>query len=214
MLALKYASKNVAINSIYGKTTVPYAVSLLKLARYVYPRERDLDKEYSSEGLSILKDSLGTKSLTYTKYLLEYAWRQYNYNLIPEACSILKDAAEEKYNGDELYFGYLYYSYAHFLKGLEEIEQAIIYDKKAESFFNEKSMWSDDYYTLTLIDLALLCVPNVDESINYLTKAKENTEKNKGKESIEYLNVILDFSYIYKAVGQFDKALEYLLEKR
>lgn len=209
MLALKYASKNVTINSIYGKTTVPYAVSLLKLARYVYPIERDLDKEYSSEGLSILKDSLGTKSSTYTKYLLEYAWRQYNYNLIPEACSILKDAAEEKYNGDELYLGYLYYSYAHFLSRFDDNDNATLYAKKAESFFIEKEMWADDYYPQTLIDLALLCAPDIEESEVYLTKAKDVIERYKGKESIDYLNVILDFSYAYKAVNQLDKALEY-----
>lgn len=208
-LALEYAGKNVAINSINGKNTIPYAVSILKLARYVYPTEREYDKQLSCEGLSILKDSLGTKSSTFTKYLLEFAWRQYKYNLIQEACDILKDAAEENYNGDEFYLGYLYYSYAHFLEGAERSEEARRYAKKAESFFNEKRMWSDDYYALTLIDLALLSSPNVEESISYLTKAKNVTELYKGKESIDYLNVILDFSNFYKSIGQLDDALDY-----
>lgn len=209
MLALKYASKNVAINSIYGKTTTPYAVSILKLARYVYPSERDYDKELSYEGLSILKDSLGAKSSTYTKYLLEYAWRQFNYGLYQEACSVLKEAAEVKYNGDEFYLGFLYYSYAHFLSRIDDNDNATLYAKKAESFFIEKEMWADDYYPQTLIDLALLCAPDIEESEVYLTKAKDVIERYKGKESIDYLNVILDFSYAYKAVNQLDKTLEY-----
>ena len=209
MLALEYASKNVALNSIHGKTTVPYAVSLLKLARYVYPSEREYDKELSNNGLSILKDSLGAKSSTYTKYLLEYAWRQFDYGLIQESCNILKDAAEDNYNGDEFYLGYLYYSYAHFLSRFDDNDNAMLYAKKAESFFIEKEMWADDYYPQTLIDLALLCAPDIQESEVYLTKAKDVIEHYKGKESLDYLNVILDFSSAYKAVSQLDKALEY-----
>ncbi len=209
MLALEYASKNVTLNSLHGKTTVPYAVSLLKLARYVYPSERDYDKELSTKGLSILKDSLGAKSSSYTKYLLEYAWRQFNYGLYQEACSVLKEAAEDNYDGDEFYLGYLYYSYAHFLSRIDDNDNAMLYAKKAESFFIEKEMWADDYYPQTLIDLALLCAPNIEESEVYLAKAKDVIERYKGKESIDYLNVILDFSYAYKAVNQFDKALEY-----
>lgn len=209
MLALEYAGKNVALNSLHGKTTVPYAVSLLKLARYVYPSERDYDKELSNRGLSILKDSLGVKSSTYTKYLLEYAWRQFDYGLIQESCNILKAAAEDSYNGDEFYLGYLYYSYAHFLSRIDDNDKALLYANKAESFFIGKEMWADDYYPQTLIDLALLCAPDIEESEVYLNKAKDVIERYKGKESLDYLNVILDFSSSYKAVGQFDKALEY-----
>lgn len=206
--AQEYASKNIAINSILGEKTVPYAISILKYARYLYPREREEDKKYSNEGLMILKDSLGSKSSTYTKYLLEYAWRQYNYNQIQEACNTLKDAVEEKYNDADFFPGYLYSSYAHFLKDAKEYELAKKYAQKAESFFNEKKLFSDDYYVLTLRDLAFLSMADIDMSISFLKKARDITEKYKSKNCITYLDVLLDMSYIYRAYNQLEKAIE------
>ncbi len=207
--AQEYAAKNVEINSIVGKKTVPYAISTLKLARYIFPNEGDYDKELSMEGLSILQDSLGPKSSTYINYLLEYAWRQYKYDQLQEACTIVRNAAEDSYNGDEIYLGYLYYSCGHFFKEAEELQEARKYAQKAVTFYEEKGRCSDKYYPLALIDLAFLGAPDLEFTITYLTKAKESIEHYKGRETTEYLDVILDFSYVYRSAKQLDKALEY-----
>ncbi len=207
--AQDYALKNVAINNHWGKNSVPHAISIMKLSRYYVPEEKDEEKRNSLYGLSILKDSLGVKSPTFIKYLLEYAWRLYNYNQVNEACKIIQEASEEKYDGDEIYLGYLYYSYGHFLKDANYIELAKKYAHKAELSFIEQNRLSDDYYAKTLIDLSLLSVPNFDESVNYLIKAKKTIDDYKGKESIDYLNVLLDLSYIYRSHHNLDMALEF-----
>lgn len=207
--AIEFAAKNVAINSLLGKNTVSYAISILKLARYINPNERDYEKKLINEGLTILKDSLGVKSSTYTMFLLEYAWRLFNNDQIQEACNILKGAVEENYVGEEFYLGYLYYSYAHFLVNDQEKKYAKIYAMKAESFFEEKEMYSNGYYSQALRDLAFLSLPDIDEGIKYLNKAKDNIEQYKGRDCLEYLDVILDYAYIYEPIGQLDKALDY-----
>lgn len=209
-----YAAKNVAINSLYGKNTIPYAVSVLKQARYIYPNEREVDDKLSSEGLSIIKDSLGVKSSTYTKFLLEYAWRQFNFNRIQEACNIVKNVADEKFDGDEFFLGYLYYSYAHFLKEVGESDLAKTYASRAMTFFEEMQMYNDDYYLKTLTDLALLNFADQDVSISYLNKAKNIVVKNKGKNNIDYLDVLLNFSYIYRYNNQLEKALDYAIQAK
>lgn len=190
--AQEYASKNVAINrAVSGENSVLFAIALLKLARYLYPNDREIDNKMSKEGLSILKDSLGVKTSTYTKYLLEYAWRQFNLGQVQEACNTIKDAAEEKYDNGDFYLGYLYFSYAHFLKELEDENNALKFAKMAKLFFEEQEMYSNDYYPKTLIDLAYLSAPNHDVSLSYLTKAKKVIEKTKGKDCIDYLDVLL-----------------------
>ena len=209
-----YAKKNVMINSLHGKNTIAYAVSLLKEARFLYPNDREMDDEKSNEGLSILKDSLGAKSPTYTKYLLEYAWRQFNYNRIQEACSIVKDAAVENFTGDELFLGYLYYSYAHFLKEAEEFDLAKTYALKAISFYEEMRMYDDDNYLKSLTDLALLNIKDQEVFISNLNKAKDLVVKIKGKNSIDYLDVLLNFSYIYRYNNQFEEALDYAIQAK
>lgn len=207
--AREYASRNVAINGLFGNKTVPYAISVLKLSKYISLDEENKYKSLAEEGLAILKDSLGIKSPIYTKYLLEYAWRQYNSNQIQEACNIIKDVAEGGFISEDPLMGYLYYSYAHFLRDNGEIDKAREYAKKAEAFYDNHKLWSEDYYALTLKDLALLSAPTSNDRYNYINKARKNIEQYKGKESIEYLNVTLDISYAYRAVNQLDKALEY-----
>ena len=207
--AREYASRNVAINGLFGNKTVPYAISVLKLSKYISLDEENKYKSLAEEGLAILKDSLGIKSPIYTKYLLEYAWRQYNSNQIQEACNIIKDVAEGGFISEDPLMGYLYYSYAHFLRDNGEIDKAREYAKKAEAFYDNHKLWSEDYYALTLKDLALLSAPTSNDRYNYFNKARKNIEQYKGKESIEYLNVTLDISYAYRAVNQLDKALEY-----
>lgn len=208
--AQEYAQKNVAINrAVSGEKSVLSAIALLKLARYLYPNEREIDDNMSKDGLSILKDSLGVKSSTYIKFLLEYGWRQFNSGQIQEACNTVKVAAEKNYDDGDINLGYLYYSYAHFLKELEEEDKARKYAKMAESFFNEKEMWSDDYYTMTLIDLAYLCVPNKELSLSYLRKAKNIVEEIKGKDCIDYLDIILNIASFYRATSQLKEALDY-----
>lgn len=207
--AREYASRNVAINGLFGNKTVPYAISVLKLSKYISLDEENKYKSLAEEGLAILKDSLGIKSPIYTKYLLEYAWRQYNSNQIQEACNIIKDVAEGGFISEYPLMGYLYYSYAHFLRDNGEIDKAREYAKKAEAFYDNHKLWSEDYYALTLKDLALLSAPTSNDRYNYINKARKNIEQYKGKESIEYLNVTLDISYAYRAVNQLDKALEY-----
>lgn len=207
--AREYASKNVAINSLFGNKTVPYAISVLKLSKYIPHNEEDEYKSLAEEGLAILKDSLGIQSPIYTKYLLGYAWRNYNSTQIQEACNIIKDVAEGGFVSDEPLLGHLYYSYAHFLFDNREIEKAREYAKKAEAFYDNHKLWSEDYYALTLIDLAFLSVPTSNDRFNYLNKARNNIEQYKGKESIDYLNITLDISYAYRGISQLDKALEY-----
>lgn len=207
--AREYASKNVAINSLFGNKTVPYAISVLKLSKYIPLNEEDEYKSLAEEGLAILKDSLGIQSPIYTKYLLGYAWRNYNSTQIQEACNIIKDVAEGGFVSDEPLLGHLYYSYAHFLFDNEEIEKAREYAKKAEAFYDNHMLWSEDYYALTLTDLAFLSVPTSNDRFNYLNKARNNIEQYKGKESIDYLNITLDVSYAYRGINQLDKALEY-----
>ncbi len=48
-----------------------------------------------------------------------------------------------------------------------------------------------------------------DKLINKLTKDKNTIEKSNSKESIDYLDVLLNLSYAYRSVNQLDKALEY-----
>lgn len=207
--AREYASKNVAINSLFGNKTVPYAISVLKLSKYISLKEDDKYKSLAEEGLAILKDSLGTQSPIYTKYLLGYAWRLFNSNQIQEACNIIKDVAEGGFVSDEPLLGHLYYSYAHFLFENGVIEKAREYAKKAESFYDNHKLWSEDYFALTLTDLAFLSAPTSNERFNYLNKARNIIEQYKGKESIDYLNITLDISYAYRGINQLDKALEY-----
>lgn len=208
--AQEYAKKNVAINrALSGEKSVLSAIALLKLARYLYPNEREIDDNMSKDGLSILKDSLGVESSTYIKFLLEYGWRQFYSGQIQEACNTVKVAAEKNYDDGDINLGYIYYSYAHFLKELEEEDKARKYAKMAESFFNEKEMWSDDYYTMTLIDLAYLCVPNPELSLSYLRKAKNIVEKLKGKDCIDYLDIIFNIASFYRATNQLEEALDY-----
>ena len=207
--AQEYALKNVSINSLMGEKSVLYAVALLKYARYLSPTDRKEDEELSNEGLSILKDSLGAKSSTYTKYLLEYAWRQFNSNQIQEACNTVKDVAEERYDGDESFLGYIYYSYAHFLKQANDIEMSEKYAQQAKSFFENMQMTDDVYYLKTLTDLALLNISNRDIAINYLIKVKTTLEKNNGKNSIDYLDVLLNIAYVYRYNNRLEEALDY-----
>lgn len=207
--AQEYALKNVAINSLMGKKSVIYAVALLKYARYLSPTNRKEDDEMSNEGLSILRDSLGPKSSTYTKYMLEYAWRQFNSNQILEACNTVKDVAEEKYDGDDFLGGYVYYSYSHFLKQANDTEMSIKYALKAKTFFENMQRIDDVYYLKTLTDLALLNISNRDVAINYLNKVKTTLEKNDGKNSIDYLDVLLNIAYVYRYNNKLEEALEY-----
>lgn len=206
-MAICYAEKNVSINRKFGDTSVPYAISLLKLARY--EKKIIANDAITTKGLAILKDSLGTKSSIYINYLLESAWRRFVNNQIQEACDMVKDIADNNYNGEESYLGYLYYSYAHFLKGAEERELAIEYGKKAEFIFTEREMWSDDYYSKTLMDLGILCASSQEVSLNYLNKAKQNIEKYKGKDCMDYLDVLLDLAYLFRATNRFEEALNY-----
>ena len=206
--AREYASRNVAINGLFGNKTVPYAISVLKLSKYISLDEENKYKSLAEEGLAILKDSLGIHSPIYTKYLLGHAWRHYNSNQIQEACNIIKDVAEGGYDGDDPLLGHLYYSYAHFLRDNGEIEKAREYAKKAEAFYDNHKLWSEDYYALTLKDLAFLA-PTTDEIFYYLNKARNNIVEYKGKESIDYLDITLDISYAYRGLNQLDKALEY-----
>ena len=122
--AREYASRNVAINSLYGNKTVPYAISLLNLSKYFSQNEENKYKSLAEEGLAILKDSLGIKSPIYTTYLLGYAWRQYNSDQIQDACNIIKDVAEGGFISEDPLTGNLYYSYAHFLRDNGEIDKA------------------------------------------------------------------------------------------
>ncbi len=207
--AREYASRNVAINSLYGNKTVPYAISVVKLSKYIPLNEEDEYKSLAEEGLAILKDSLGLQSPIYTRYLLGHAWRHYNTNKIQEACNIIKDVAEGGFVSEDPLMGHLYYSYAHFLCDNGEIDKAREYAKKAEVFYENHKLWSEDYYSLTLTDFAFLNAPTSNDRFNYLNKAKNNIEQYKGKESIEYLNIILDISYAYRGINQLDKALEY-----
>ena len=207
--AREYASRNVAINSLFGKKIVPYAISVLKLSKYISLNEEDEYKSLAEEGLAILKDSLGMQSPIYTKYLLGHAWRHYNTNQIQEACNIIKDVSEGGFVSEDPLMGHLYYSYAHFLRDNGEIDKAREYAKKAEVFYDNHKLWSEGYYALTLTDLAFLNAPTSNDRFNYLNKARNNIEQFKGRESIEYLNVILDISYAYRGIGQLDKALEY-----
>lgn len=207
--AQEYALKNVSINSLMGEKSVLYAVALLKYARYLYPTDRKENDELSNEGLSILKDSLGAKSSTYTKYLLEYAWRQFNSNQIQEACNTVKDVAEEKYDGDEFFLGYIYYSYAHFLKQANDIEMSEKYALQAKSLFESMQKTDDIYYLKTLTDLGLLNISNRDIAINYLNKVKTTLEKNNGKNSIDYLDVLLNIAYVYRYNNKLEDALDY-----
>jgi tetratricopeptide (TPR) repeat protein len=207
--AREYASRNVAINSLYGNKTVPYAISVVKLSKYIPLNEEDEYKSLAEEGLAILKDSLGLQSPIYTRYLLGHAWRHYNTNKIQEACNIIKDVAEGGFVSEDPLMGHLYYSYAHFLRDNGEIDKAREYAKKAEVFYENHKLWSEDYYALTLTDLAFLNAPTSNDRFNYLNKAKNNIEQYKGKESIEYLNITLDISYAYRGINQLDKALEY-----
>lgn len=207
--AREYASRNVAINSLYGNKTVPYAISLLNLSKYFSQNEENKYKSLAEEGLAILKDSLGIKSPIYTTYLLGYAWRQYNSDQIQDACNIIKDVAEGGFISEDPLTGNLYYSYAHFLRDNGEIDKAREYAKKAEAFYDDHKLWSEDYYALTLTDLALLSAPTSNDRYNYLNKARNNIEQYKGKESIDYLNITLDISYAYRGIKQLDKALEY-----
>ena len=207
--AREYASRNVAINGLFGNKTVPYAKSVLKLSKYISLDEENKYKSLAEEGLAILKDSLGLQSPIYTRYLLGHAWRHYNTNKIQEACNIIKYVAEGGFVSEDPLMGHLYYSYAHFLRDNGEIDKAREYAKKAEVFYENHKLWSEDYYALTLTDLALLSAPTSNDRYNYLNKAKNNIEQYKGKESIEYLNIILDISYAYRGINQLDKALEY-----
>lgn len=207
--AREYASRNVAINSLFGNKTVPYAISVIKLSKYIPFDEEDEYKSLAEEGLAILKDSLGLQSPIYTKYLLGHAWRHYNTNQIQEACNIIKDVAEGGFVSDEPLMGHLLYSYAHFLLDNVEIDKAREYAKKAEAFYNNHKLWSEDYYALTLTDLAFLNAPTSNDRFNYLNKARNNIEQYKGKESLDYLNITLDISYAYRGIKQLDKALEY-----
>ena len=207
--AREYASRNVAINSLYGNKTVPYAISVVKLSKYIPLNEEDEYKSLAEEGLAILKDSLGLQSPIYTRYLLGHAWRHYNTNKIQEACNIIKDVAEGGFISEDPLTGNLYYSYAHFLRDNGEIDKAREYAKKAEAFYDDHKLWSEDYYALTLTDLALLSAPTSNDRYNYLNKARNNIEQYKGKESIDYLNITLDISYAYRGIKQLDKALEY-----
>lgn len=207
--AREYANRNVAINSLYGNKTVPYAISVLKLSKYISLNEEDEYKSLAEEGLAILKDSLGMQSPIYIKYLLGHAWRHYNTNKIQESCNIIKDVAEGGFVSENPLMGHLYYSYAHFLRDNGEIDKAREYAKKAEVFYENHKLWSEDYYALTLTDLAFLNAPTSNDRFNYLNKARNNIEQYKGKESIEYLNITLDISYAYRGINQLDKALEY-----
>lgn len=207
--AREYANRNVAINSLYGNKTVPYAISVIKLSKYIPLNEEDEYKSLSEESLAILKDSLGMQSPIYTKYLLGHAWRHYNTNQKQEACNIIKDVAEGGFVSEDPLMGHLYYSYAHFLRDNGETDKAIKYAKKAEAFYENHKLWSEDYYALTLKDLAFLNAQKNDEMIYYLNKARNNIEQYKGRESIEYLNITLDISYAYRGLNKFDKALEY-----
>ena len=207
--AREYASRNVAINSLYGNKTVPYAISVIKLSKYISLNEEDEYKSLAEEGLAIMKDSLGMQSPIYTKYLLGHAWRHYNTNRIQESCNIIKDVVEGGFVSEDPLMGHLYYSYAHFLRDNGEIEKAREYAMKAEAFYDNHKLWSEDYYALTLTDLAFLNAPTSNDRFNYLNKARNNIEQYKGKESIEYLNITLDISYAYRGINQLDKALEY-----
>ena len=207
--AQEYAFNNVIINSSLGKYSVPYAIAVLKYARYLYPNERETDDELSNEGLAILKDSLGLISSTYTKYLLEYAWRQFNSNQILEACNTLKEIVEANYNDDEFFRGYIYYSYAHFLGKTDEKELAEKYAIKAKSVFEYLQQYEDEYYLKTLTELALLNISNQEMSINYLNKVKTAIEKNNGKNNIDYLDVLLNIAYVYRYNNKLEDALDY-----
>jgi CHAT domain-containing protein/TolA-binding protein len=211
--AQEYALNNVAINSMLGEYSVPYAVALLKFARFLYPDERDKDDEISTKGLSILKDSLGTKSSVFIKYLLEYAWRQFDHGQIHEACKTIKEAAEEDYD-DESSLGYLYYSYGHFLKGVKEIDMSKAYDLKAISFYENKQLYDDNYYLSTLVDMSLLNISDIELSLKYLNKVEKILEKNHRKNSIDYLNVLFTFVYICRYNNHFEEALDYAIQAK
>ena len=211
--AQEYAFNNVAINSRLGEYSVPYAIAVLKYVRYLYSNNRDEDVELSNKGLSILKDSLGNKSSTYIMYLLEYAWRQFNRGQIQDACKTIKEAAEEDYD-DESYLGDLYYSYGHFLKEVKETDMSKAYDLKAISFYENKQLYDDNYYLSTLVDMSLLNISDIELSINYLNKVEMILEKNHRKNSIDYLNVLFTFVYIYKYNNHFEEALDYAIQAK
>ena len=137
--AREYASKNVAINSLFGNKIVSYAISVLKLSKYISLNEEKEYKSLAEEGLAILKDSLGMQSPIYTRYLLGHAWRHYNTNKIQEACNIIKDVAEGGFVSEDPLMGHLYYSYAHFLRDNGDIDKAREYAKKAEAFIENKA---------------------------------------------------------------------------
>lgn len=50
---------------------------------------------------------------------------------------------------------------------------------------------------------------SLDKRIKNITQEKEIIEISKGKESVDYLDVLLKLSYAYRSVNQLDKALEY-----
>ena len=99
--ALIYASKNVGINQNCGDNSVLYAISKLKLARYLPDNEFDYNRELSTSSLEVLKDSLGITSSTYTKYMLEYAWRLFDNEDIEEAIRITDETVKSIKNHNE-----------------------------------------------------------------------------------------------------------------
>ena len=212
--AQQYALNNVSINSLLGEKSVEYAVAILKYARYLSPNDRDKAVELSKNGLSILKDSLGIKSSIYIKYLIEYAWRQFNNNKIHEACNILQEVAEAKDTNDELYLGYLYYSYAHFLRESMIIDKSKTYALKAKTIFERNRMTDDVHYLNTITDLAFLNIDNKESAINYLNVVKKNTKRIKGENSIEYMNVLLNFAYVYRYSNELYEALNYAIQAK
>ena len=211
--AQEYAFNNVAVFSILGEHSVPYAVAILKYARYLYPNDRDEDFELSNKGLSVLKDSLGAKSSIYIKYLLEYSWRLFDQGQIQEACNTIKEAVEQEYIDDE-YLGDLYYSYGHFLKEMNEIDVSKSYYLKAKSFYENKQLYNDNYYLSTLVDMSLLNISDIELSINYLNKVKRILEKNNRKNSSDYLNVLFTFVYICRYNNHLEDALDYAIQAK
>ena len=212
--AILYATKNVGINQNCGENSVPYAVAKLKLARYLSDSQADYEQELSISSLLILKDSLGTNSSIYIKYLLEHAWRLCDRGTPKEAILITEDVAEYKMNIHDSLAGYLFYSYSYFLREDNRNEEAITYALVAKDCFEKEQLVSDEYYSKTLVELARLSFETPNTSLSYLNQAKDNILKYRGDKSIDYLEILLETAYFYKANNDLEKTLRCAIEAK
>jgi CHAT domain-containing protein len=208
--ACLYAKKNVEINKSVGNHCVPYAISLLKLARYLPHDSSYYAKKLSIEGLSILKDSLNQENDVYISYLIEHAWRRFEIDSIHEAISITREAIVNYNNEDALYYGYLYYSHAHFLMNMGELDVAKNYLIKAVSHYDTFNRQRDPIYPILLSELAQLYIGMGDVenflviSEKYATTVSYLYEK-QSKQYISSMEFLID---LYNYIGRYDKAID------